>query len=779
MDGERRTPSLAHWGAFNAVVRDGRLVACEPFEHDPQPSPMLDAIPGMVYSPLRIARPAVREGWLRQRESSDRAQRGREAFVEVSWEQALDLVADAIQRTRDRHGPAAILGGSQGWSSAGRVHHARTLARRFMFAGGGCVDQVGNYSFGAGLFLLPHIVGSPDTVAGKGTHWSSIVAHTKLCVALGGFALKNGQVASGGTGEHTMEAWLRAARGNGCEFLVVSPNRADCPPSLDCEWIPIRPNTDTALLLGMACVLATEGLHDRAFLASHCVGWEKFEPYLLGATDGVPKTPGWAASITGVPAPVIEALARRMASERTMLTATWSVQRAQHGEQPYWMLVALAAMLGQIGLPGGGFGFGYGSVHGIGNPRVELPSAELPAGENPAKRSIPTSRFADMLLHPGDEFQFNGRTERYPDIRLVYWAGGNPYHHHQDLNRLNEAWSRPETIVVHDSWWTATARRADVVFPATTMVERNDLGGSGLDRFLIAMHRAIDPHQQARDDFEIFRELADRLGYAERFTEGRDPMDWIRALYERTRGTHREAGINLPPFERFWEQGYVEQPRPARPHVAFADFRDSPDRHPLKTPSGRIELWSDRIASFGYADCPPHPTWIPPREWLGSERAHRHPLHLVTVQPAERLHGQMDPGPISRAAKVAGRERILMNHGDATVRGIRAGDLVRVFNDRGACLAGAVIDDNLLNGVVIMSTGAWYDPDPSSGLDRHGNANVLSMDVGTSKLTQSPSALSALVDVEPWKGEPPPMCAWDPPVTKMGTDPNGTTSRES
>jgi biotin/methionine sulfoxide reductase len=761
-----RIPSLSHWGAFTAVVEDGRVVACEPFPLDPHPSPMLSAIPEMVHSPLRIERPAVREGWLRRRAAAGGAGRGAEPFVEVPWETALDLVAGELARVRGRDGAEAIFGGSYGWSSAGRLHHARTLLRRFLFAGGGCVDQTGNYSWGCARFLLPHVLGTYAPVDGRVTHWPSIVRHTNLFVAFGGLAVKNGQVSSGGAGEHTMETWLRRARDAGCGFVVISPTRADCPDFLGADWIPIRPNTDTALMLGMAHALLEEGRADGAFLARYSAGFERFRPYLTGARDGEPKTPEWAAAITGVPADTIRALARRMAAGRTMLSAAWSLQRAHHGEQPYWMLITLAAMLGQIGLPGGGFAFGHGSINGVGNPRPDVPAPMVPEGRNPAGHAIPVARVADMLLHPGEAYEFDGRRRRYPEIRLVYWAGGNPFHHHQDLNRLRAAWARPETVVVHDVWWTATARRADIVLPATTSLERNDVGGSSRDRFIFAMHQAIDPVAASRHDFDIFRDLAARGGFEAAFTAGRDEAAWLRHIYGQTRAANAAAGIALPEFEAFWAQGYAEQPRPEADFVLFADFRRAPEAHPLRTPSGRIEIYSDVIARFGYDDCPPHPTWLPPREWLGAREALRHPLHLVTIQPAHRLHSQMDPGPVSGGHKVAGREMIRMNPADAARRGLEAGGVVRVYNDRGACLAGVAVDDGVVPGVVVMATGAWYDPadEGERPLERHGNPNVLSFDAGTSRLAQGPSALSALVEVEAYRGDPGPVAVFRRPA---------------
>lgn len=765
MTKEKRFSSLSHWGAFTAVVQDGRVARCEPSAHDLNPSPMIDAIPAMVHSPLRIARPAVREGWLRQRGRSDGAQRGAERFVEVSWETALGLVAGELSRVRAEHGAQGIFGGSYGWSSAGRVNHARTLLRRFLFAGGGCVDQVGNYSWGAAQTFLPHVIGTYAPVTGRVTDWPSIARNTKTFVAFGGLALKNGQVGSGGTVEHSMESWLRAARRGGCEFTVISPNRLDGPAFLDADWIPIRPNTDTALMLALAHVLVTEGLHDTGFLARCCSGFDRFLPYLAGAADGVAKTPEWSQAITGVPAETIRTLARRMASGRTMISAAWSLQRAHHGEQPYWMLITLAAMLGQIGLPGGGFGFGHGSMDGTGNPRPEGAAPEMPLGANPAQRAIPVARVADMLLHPGAEFDFNGRRERYPEVKLVYWAGGNPFHHHQDLNRLRAAWARPETIVVHDIWWTATARRADIVLPATTALERNDVGGSSRDRYIIGMHKAIEPIASSRGDFDILRELGGRLGCEQAFTEGMDEMQWVRAIYERARHSNERAGIALPQFEDFWERGYAELPRPQEDFVLFADFRADPDAHPLKTPSGRIEIFSERIEGFAYDDCPPHPAWLPPMEWLGADAAQRFPLHLVSNQPPDRLHAQMDPGPVSQANKIAGREKLRLNPRDAAARGLADGDVVRIHNGRGACLAGVEIDAGVLPGVIVMATGAWYDPSGADEghLERHGNPNVLSFDLGTSKLAQGPSALSVLVEVEKWTGPVPRMRGHEPP----------------
>jgi biotin/methionine sulfoxide reductase len=198
----------------------------------------------------------------------------------------------------------------------------------------------------------------------------------------------------------------------------------------------------------------------------------------------------------------------------------------------------------------------------------------------------------------------------------------------------------------------------------------------------------------------------------------------------------------------------------------LADFRADPEAHRLATPSGRIEIFSDTIEAFGYADCRGHPRWYEPDEWLGAERAERHPLHLLANQPSTRLHSQLDGGGASQDSKIQGREPIRLHPTDAAQRGIAAGDVVRVFNDRGACLAGAVLDDGLRTGVVQLSTGAWYDPedpaDPNS-LCVHGNPNVLTADVGTSTLARGCTGAHVLVQVEKFDGPLPPVRALDPP----------------
>lgn len=754
-------PHSAHWGAFDAVVENGRVTGVRPFARDPNPGALLQSIPDAVHSRVRIDRPYVRAGWLKGERRG--ATRGSDAFVPVPWDQAIRLVAEETARVRDEFGHAAILGGSYGWSSAGRFHHARSQLQRFLGLGGGYTTQVTNYSYGAGMTLMPHIVGTNDIMQGPVTDWPSIAKHTKLMLCLGGLPLKNALVTAGGAGAHEYVPWLKQVAAAGVRFVNISPFRGDTPEFLDAEWVPIRPNTDTALLLGMAHAILAAGLEDHGFLASHCTGWDRLRPYILGQTDGTPKTPEWAAAITEVPAETIRRLALEAAGVPSLLTATWSIQRAEHGEQPWWMLVALAAMLGGIGQPGQGVAFGYGSLNGMGTPKWELPSVSLPGTRNPAGVAIPVARVTELLERPGEVLQYNGRDIVLPDIRMIWWAGGNPFHHHQDLNRLLRGWCRADTVIVQEPWWTAPARHADIVLPATTTLERNDIGSSSRDRFVRAMHQAILPVGQARNDHDMLADMADALGFRDRFTEQRDEGAWLRHLYERWRAACTRMGFETPEFDRFWAEGFVETPRPEQDFVLFSDFARNPEAHPLNTPSGKVELFSETIAGFGYAEIGGHPEWHAPREYLGGELAERFPLHLLSYQPATRLHGQLDQGRVAAANKIQQREPILMHPLDAAERGLVAGGVVRVFNDRGAVLAGLRLSDGIRRGVVAIATGAWWDPG-EAGLDRHGNPNVLTQDVGTSRLGQGCAAQSCLVQVERFDAPLPPVMVLEPPA---------------
>lgn len=739
--------TTSHWGAFRLRADNGQLTSAEPFELDPAPPTISKILPAAVHHKTRVAKPSIRKGWLEGGRQSNRSGRGIDEFVELPWDEALDITAQEIERIRGEFGNEAIFGGSYGWASAGRFHHALGQIHRFLNSTGGYVASFASYSTAAAQAIIPHVFGMNflKLTYSVQNSWPMISEHTDTLVMFGGINPKNSQVNMGGITKHDTRGWLQKFQETGKHLVTIAPQRNDGPAGS--HWMQIIPGTDTAFMLGIAYVLETEGLADNKFLERCCSGYDRFKPYLLGESDGVAKTPQWAESICGLPTAAIVDLARRMANTKTLITVAWSLQRAQNGEQPFWMAAVLASMLGQIGQPGCGIGYGYGAIGGVGVAIKRLPGITLPQGENPVKTVIPVARMADMLLHPNEPYEFNGEKRTYPDIRLVYWCGGNPFHHHQDLNRLAKAWQQPETIIVNEPWWTPTAKHSDIVFPATTPYEREDIGRTNTDSFLFHMPQIIPPVGEARDDYSIFSGLAHRLGCEEEFTEGRSAEEWIQHLYDRFKQSAAQEEIEIPDLTKLKESNWVDLPIAGSEfaETPFKKFATDPDSNPLETPSGKIEIYSETIESFGYSECPGHPIWQPPDEWLGSPLVEKYPFHLVSPQPEDKLHSQLE----SAIADIDGERPapLVICREDAISHGINNGDIVRVFNDRGSCMARAQLSDAIRAGVVSLPTGAWYSP-AEDGADTQGNPNILTFDKGTSRLGQGCSAHTTLVGIE-------------------------------
>lgn len=757
MSDYKRVQTASHWGVYNVGVKDGQILDVSPFALDPAPVPMMKSLPQMVKSPLRIDQPYVRASYLTRRQHS-RALRGCDAFVPVGWDEALDLVEEGLRRIKAEYGNESIYGGSYGWASAGRLHHSPSVLKRFLGQYGGYVDKAGNHSFGAAMHIAPYVVGSSD-VTSMVVPWKEIAEHTELVVMFGGAHSKNMQIDPGGAVIHETDGMLSAIARRRIRFVNLSPCKDDTPKQIDAQWLPILPNTDTAMMLGIAHVLVTKELHDQGFISKYCEGFAPFRDYLLGISDGAPKNEHWASKICGIPSNVIVSLALEMASKRTLITTAWSVQRADHGEQPVWMTIVLACLLGQINQPGGGFSLGPGGISGIGVERPRnVPRPTLPMGQNPIDIAIPVGRVADMLLNPGTKLNYNGSTLSMPDIKLIYSAGGNPFHHNANLNRFLEAWRRPEMVVVHEPWWSPPAKFADIVLPATTSMERNDILATEFQRHWVAMHQVIPPVAQSRNDMDIFSELADRLGFGETYTEGRNEMAWLEHMYNEARQKAVGVGYTPPAFDEFWANGVYEFPvtDSNKERSLFSAFCNAPEKYPLKTRSGKIEIFSQTIAKYNYSDCPPHPCWLEPVEWIKSSKAKKYPIHLLTNQPAGKLHSQLDPCDLSISFKRKGKEVLLLSEADARARRISTGDIVKVFNDRGSFIACAEVTNNLISGVASIPTGAWFDPaDPATprSIDKHGNPNVVTLDSGTSQLAQGSVAQTTLVEIESFIGD--------------------------
>ena len=739
----RELLTSSHWGTYWVDVDDDRVTALRDFGEDQDPSPIGQGIIDVLSGPTRITTPMVRKGWLEGGAGAAREKRGQEDFVAVTWDEVNQLLADELSRVRRDYGNQAIYAGSYGWASAGRFHHAQSQLKRFLNCIGGCTSSKNAYSYAAAEVVVPHVLGTFRGFIDASTSWESIASDCDLFVAFGGVPLKNGQISQGGTGAHVQKAGVSAAYKAGVQFVNISPLRSDVMDGINAEWLAPRPSTDAALMLGLAHTLMVEALHDQAFLNRYTVGFERFAAYLAGQQDGIAKSADWAADICALPADTIRDLARRMAKSRTMISVAWALTRQDHGEQPYWAAITLAAMLGQIGLPGAGIGFGYSAVNNIGLNRQQIDYASFPQGKNPVDDFIPVARLTDMLENPGGRFDYDGQSYEYPDIRLVWWAGGNPFHHHQDLNRMRGAWAKPETIIVNEWCWNALAKHADIVLPCTTTLERSDIAMSPKDPYLVVMDQAIKPIGQARDDHQIMCGIAAKLGVQEAFTEGRSAAEWQRWIWDDSRQRASQDGIELPDWDSFQQNGWFKVPEPNKPTVMMEEFRNNPDANPLATPSGKIEIFSEKIASFGYDDCPGHAVWLEPFEWLG--RAKPDQLHMISNQPHNKLHSQLDHGSVSEGDRPHGVEPVTMHPADATARNLSAGQIVCIHNMRGACFAELNISADIRPGVIQIATGAWYDPDGNTC--RKGNPNTLTPDKGTSALAQGPIAHSCLVSV--------------------------------
>ena len=754
-----------HWGTYEIVSQDGVTTSLKPFSEDLDPSRIGLSIVDLLDHPARITTPAVRRSWLDNGPGSNRSARGCEPFVTVSWDEAESLMAAELDRVRKTYGNSAIYAGSYGWASAGRFHHAQSQIHRFLNCIGGYTRSVNTYSYAAAEVMVPHVIGGFVNFLTLHTSWAAIAEHCELFVAFGGLVADNGQIGNGGTGSHIQRAGLAQSAASGVEFINVSPRKVDIESKVAPRWLPVRPNSDTALLLALCHRLRHDGLADTAFIDRYSVGYEAFAAYLDGNSDGVEKSAAWAAPLTGIPEAGIIALAHEMARKRTMIGVSWSLSRQQWGEQPYWAAIALATMLGQIGLPGGGIGFGYAIANHMGNNvrRVSYPS--VPQGKNPVPDFIPVARISDMLLNPGESFDYDGKTYSYPDTRIVYWAGGNPFHHHQDLNRMRRAWEQPDTIIIHDWCWNAAAKYADIVLPCTMPLERQDIGMTPRDPYLVAMSKAAEPAGLARNDYDILAGIAAKMGVADTFTEGRNVDDWLRWLWDGACKRAKVNDIQLPDYDRFVEQAFHKLDPVAQHRVMFAEFRADPEKNPLATPSGKIELFSETVAGFGYGDCPGHATWNEPVEWMGTASAD-YPLHLIGKQPPAKLHSQLDHGRYAQSFKINGHEPVEIHPDDAASRGLASGDVVRVHNQRGSMLCGVCVTDSILKGVVAVSTGAWYDPadpaDPHS-VCKHGNPNMVAPDRPTSRIAQGPGAHSCLVEIERYDGPSVTITAHQPP----------------
>lgn len=752
----------SHFGTFEAVVRDGKIVGINNMmELDARPTEMLNTgLLERTYDKSRIDYPMVRKSYLEGWETGDTKPelRGKEEYVRVDWDTAWSLAAKALLDTAANHGNEAIFSSSYGgWSNAGSFR-PNVLQGRLINLMGGCTNTAGDWSAGAGQVLLPRVMGDMEVYSAQ-TAWEVIRDNTEVFVLVGSDPIKNNRIEYT-VADHGMYGPWEEIRDAGVKFISINPQRTASDTFLNAEWLKIIPNTDTALFLAMAYHVLEQGLEDRAYIDKYTVGADKWIAYVKGETDGTPKTPAWAAAITGMDEAKIKELAELFATSTTQIAGSWAIQRAQHGEMAYWSIVNFQALTGKIGKPGAGIGFSW---H-YGNGGMPQSGARTPVGmsqgRNFVTKVVPASRITEALENPGMEFFYNGQTNSYPDIKMIFNAGNNFMSHQQDTNRLIRALGKVETIVSVDVWWTAATRWVDIVLPAASTLEQDDItaGGTYSNDKVFAMKKAIEPLGESLPDYEIFEGLADKLGLWTQFTESEDKMYHIRLAYEAS------GAAETVPFEEFWEKGYARMPVPeaARKWTRHSEFYNDPDANPLHTDSGKIEMFSEGISAMGIDDCPGMPVWMEKHEYLGNAKPGQ--LHVVSPHPWFRLHSQMDQSESLRALyKVQGREPVRISTEDAASRGIADGDLVELYNDRGTVIAGAVVSDDIMPGVVSIYEGAWPSLD-SKGRCNSGLVNFLTSTQPSSGLAQATTANTVLVEMRKCEDPEGPNMAYEKPA---------------
>ena len=766
----KRVFHATHFGPFEGVVKDGKLVGINNMmELDARPTEMLNyGVIDRTYDKTRINYPMVRKSYLEGWKTGEIKPelRGNEEWVRVDWDTAWKLAAKALLDTASNHGNEAIFSSSYGgWSNAG-VFRPNVLQGRLLNLMGGCTNTQGDWSPGASQVSLPHIIGDMEVYSAQSA-WETIRDHTEVFVLVGCDPIKNNRVEYR-VADHGMYSHWEDIRDAGVKFISINPQRTATDDYMNSDWVRIVPNTDVALFLAMAYHVLENGLEDKAYMDKYTVGADKWIAYVKGETDGTPKTPAWAAKVTGIDEAKIKELAELLAKSRTEIAGAWSLQRAQHGEMTHWAIINFSALTGKIGKPGQGVGFSWHYGNGGMPQGGNATPVGMSQGRNWVKGVCPASRITEMLENPGKEVFYNGSTHTYPDVKVIFNAGNNFMSHQQDTNRLIRALNKVETIVSVDVWWTAATRWADIVLPAASTLEQDDItsGGTYSNDRVYAMKKMIEPLGESLPDYEIFEGLADKMGLWAQFTDSEDKMYHIKLAYEKS------SAAKETPFEEFWEKGYARMPVPeaARKWVRHGAFYEDPKANPLHTASGKIEMFCEDIGNMKIDDCPGMPMWMEKHEYLGNAKPGQ--LHVVSPHPWFRLHSQMDQSKSLRDIyKVQGREPVRINSEDAASRGIEDGDLVELYNKRGTVIAGAVVSDDIMPGVVSIYEGCWPQLD-SKGRCNSGLINFVTSTQRSSGLSEATTANTVLVEMRKCTDPEGPNKAYDkPPIIEDATLP--------
>lgn len=654
-----------------------------------------------VHHPQRLLYPQKRVG-----------ERGEGRFERISWDEAYDIFVGELDRIKETYGNEAILLATGGGYLAS-LHHGGLAASRLLNQYGGYVTHYGN-------------------ISSEGAVWASLTQYGSVMVGHSREDMMNSKLiimwgwdpARMISGTNTTYHLIRA-RENGARIIAIDPRYHDTAATLAHEWIPIYPGTDTAVMVAMANVMIREDLQDQPFLDTYTTGFEAFRDYVRGAADGVDKTPGWAAEISGVPAETIERLAREYATTKpAALMDCQGPARSAMGEQYNRCASTLCAMTGNVGRPGGSAG---GGLMGIPVGHMFRTSA-IPPGKNPFELDGPNVKGTlDIRLRVKKRIHINtlwdavleGKAGGYPsDVKMMWSMCNNYVNQIGNSNKADRALRQLEFIAVSELFPTATARYADLLFPVTSAAERNDFTRpwpSG--PYFTAVNQAIAPLGECKSDLQIASDLAGRLG-VEDFNPHTEE-EWLKILFE----NNPEYTTHIDDYDAFRKKGIhrVDLPEPI---VAFRDQIADPENNPFPTPSGKIEIFSRRAADLNNPAVPPIPKYMPTPEDRFDPLNKQYPLQLLTPHPRNRVHSELYLVPWLRETE---EHRIWINTRDAKARGIEDREEVLVYNGRGTVSLPAFLTERIMPGVVAIFEGAWYSPD-QKGVDRGACANTLTKD---------------------------------------------------
>jgi len=618
-----------------------------------------------AYAPDRLLKPLIRNG-----------PRGSGSFKEISWDEALDRAATGLGNIKETYGNDSIifLGGSG--SCRGAFHNTSRLTDRFLNLFGSNVQKDGNYSCAASDFVTPYVFGTLDVGVDAGT-----LKHSRMIILWGANIMDT----RFGCEYPTR---IREAGKNGVPIIVIDPRKSNTAKLPNAQWIRVRPGTDTAMMAAVLYELINNDQIDYPYLEKYCVGFDEIKKYILGTDDHQPKTPAWAEHICGTQKSTIRNLADRYGRTKpTALIPGLSIQRNIGGEEAMRMAMVLQAVTGNIGKMGGASG---GCIWD-GLPVPEC--GEIDTAGNPTGTSIPEYNWPDAILE--------GKGGRFPvDIKAIYNVGGNYLSQGSDIQKNIRAFKKVEFSVCHEQFMTPTARHCDIVLPVSSFLEREDILFTGMN-YLFYSGKAIDPPGNVKHDYDIFCELADRLGFSEAYSEGKTASQWIEQFMDES---------EITDIEHFKQTGIYSGRDQLR--IGLSDFYADPEKHPLKTPSGKIELASENYAKTGFSSVP---------TYRGMSDETRYPLRLVTPHALNRINSsytnvqwfqKQDP------------QMLWMHPVDARNRNIQDKQTVLVASARGKTQVPVKVTKDIMAGVVCLAQGIWPDLD-ENGIDHAGATNML------------------------------------------------------